>query len=79
MKTREELAGEDERYKIGALERTIAQGMYQGYLRGFDAGFARACELLRSEEFHLWFSEPADQKSCADWLEKQTPDESLIK
>lgn len=79
MKTRKELANEA---IISADPRLDIRGLY---IQGFDAGFARAVEMLRSDDavaaryaanFKVLAGEDAMQppaKFFADWLEKQSP------
>lgn len=79
MKTREEMleAYLHENHKSAVrcchecLEKFENVGKYQakcGFIAGFDAGFARACELLAGAP--VGFGETTDY---ADWLERQRP------
>lgn len=73
MKTREELAREH------ANERARQDGsgtwtvMRNTYIAGFDAGFARAVEMLRSKTGFdgVRLDLPPSPQHWADWLEKE--------
>lgn len=66
MKTREELArGHADKVHPLALEVEI------GFQAGFDAGFARAVEMLRAPGMDAMGE--SESAFWADWLEKQSP------
>lgn len=77
MKTREEMAKENAAPAFAKLHGNFL-GVDQDFVEttfkeGFDAGFARACELLKSDAAIEEGLNPAEGPLWADWLEKQCP------